>query len=83
MVVADPARSGLGAEGVAAVVGTGAGLCVLVSCDPGALGRDAALLGAAGYEHVGSTVIDLFGHTSHIEVVSGFRFRGIVGTETG
>lgn len=76
VVVADPARSGLGAEGVAAVTGTGADLCVLVSCDPAALGRDAGLLADAGYEHVGSTVVDLFGHTSHIEVVSGFKKQG-------
>jgi 23S rRNA (uracil1939-C5)-methyltransferase len=72
VVVADPARRGLGSEGVAAVVGTGARLCVLVSCDPAALGRDARLLTEAGFEHVGSEVIDLFGHASHIEVVSGF-----------
>jgi 23S rRNA (uracil1939-C5)-methyltransferase len=72
VVVADPARSGLGKEGVSAVAATGAELCVLVSCDPASLGRDAALLAAAGYEHTGSTVLDLFGHASHIEVVSGF-----------
>ncbi|MCB0970583.1 MAG: hypothetical protein KDA97_03550, partial [Acidimicrobiales bacterium] len=72
VVVADPARSGLGADGVAAVAATGAGLCVLVSCDPGALGRDAALLLSAGFAHVGSTVVDLFGHAGHVEVVSGF-----------
>lgn len=83
VVVADPARSGLGKEGVAAVVGTGASLCVLVSCDPAALGRDAALLAAAGYEHVGSLVADLFGHTSHIEVVSGFTKRVEVGRDAG
>jgi tRNA/tmRNA/rRNA uracil-C5-methylase (TrmA/RlmC/RlmD family) len=79
VVVADPARSGLGKDGVAAVVGTGAQLCVLVSCDPAALGRDAALLAEAGYTHVGSQVVDLFGHTSHIEVVSGFTKRMEVG----
>jgi 23S rRNA (uracil1939-C5)-methyltransferase len=79
-VIADPARSGLGADGVRAVTGTGADLCVLVSCDPGALGRDAALLVRAGYRHVGSTVVDLFGHASHIEVVSGFQKRPDVGT---
>jgi 23S rRNA (uracil1939-C5)-methyltransferase len=83
VVVADPARSGLGKEGVAAVAGTGAALCVLVSCDPAALGRDAALLAAAGYEHVGSVVVDLFGHTSHIEVVSGFTKRPEVGMGRG
>lgn len=83
VVVADPARSGLGKEGVAAVVGTGAALCVLVSCDPAALGRDAALLAEAGYEHVGSVVVDLFGHSSHIEVVSGFTKRVELGTDPG
>jgi tRNA/tmRNA/rRNA uracil-C5-methylase (TrmA/RlmC/RlmD family) len=73
LVIADPARAGLGASVIGSVAATGAGLCVLVSCDPAALGRDAALLAAHGYEHVGSTVVDLFGHSSHIEVVSGFR----------
>ncbi|MCU1496835.1 MAG: SAM-dependent methyltransferase, tRNA(uracil-5)-methyltransferase [Acidimicrobiales bacterium] len=73
VVVADPAAGGLTAEGVAAVSATGAGLCVLVSCDPASLGRDAKLLADAGYEHVGSSVLDLFGHTGQLEVVSGFR----------
>ena len=68
----DPARNGLSKEGVDAVAATGAGLCALVSCDVGALGRDAALLVAAGYRHVGSTTLDLFGHTGQAEVVSAF-----------
>lgn len=80
VVIADPARSGLQKDGVAAVVGTGAPLCVLVSCDPAALGRDAKLLAAAGYRHAGSTVIDLFGHTSHVEVVTGFTLLPDVGS---
>ena len=72
VVVADPARSGLAHEGVWAVAGTGAGLCVLVSCDPASLGRDARLFAEVGYRHVGSTVLDLFGHTGQAEVVSAF-----------
>ncbi len=72
VVVADPARSGLGREGVDAVAQTGARLCVLVSCDPGSLGRDARLLGEAGYRHVDSRTLDLFAHTGQVEVVSGF-----------
>ncbi|MCU1351488.1 MAG: SAM-dependent methyltransferase, tRNA(uracil-5)-methyltransferase, partial [Acidimicrobiales bacterium] len=72
VVVADPARTGLAKEGVGAVVATGADVCVLVSCDPASLGRDAGLLAAAGYHHTGTTVIDLFPHTPHIEAVSGF-----------
>jgi 23S rRNA (uracil1939-C5)-methyltransferase len=83
VVVADPARSGLGKDGVKAVAGTGARLCVLVSCDPAALGRDARLLAEAGYAHVGSSVLDLFGHTGQIEVVSGFRASPERGTHGG
>ena len=79
VVVADPARSGLAAEGIGAVVATGANLCVLVSCDPAALGRDAGLLADAGYVHVGSAVLDLFGHTGQIEVVSGFVKEPVLG----
>jgi 23S rRNA (uracil1939-C5)-methyltransferase len=45
---------------------------VLVSCDPAALGRDARLLAEAGYRHAGTTLVDLFPHTSHVEAVTGF-----------
>jgi 23S rRNA (uracil1939-C5)-methyltransferase len=72
VVIADPARSGLGAPGVAALLRTEAPVLVLVSCDPASLGRDAALLGRAGYEHQQSEVIDTFPQTTHIEVVSRF-----------
>lgn len=72
VVVADPARSGLGAAGVAKVAACGAERAVLVSCDAASLGRDTAALGRAGYRHVESVVLDLFGHTSHVEVVSRF-----------
>lgn len=75
LVVADPARSGLGAGAVRALAGAGAPVLVLVSCDAGALGRDARLLAEAGYDHAGSTVVDLFPHTHHVEVVSRFVRR--------
>lgn len=71
-VVADPARAGLGSEGVAVLAATGAATIVLVSCDPAALGRDAGLLVAAGYELDWVQTVDLFGHSSHIEAVSRF-----------
>lgn len=76
VVIADPPRRGLAAEGVDVVVATGAPLVVLVSCDPAALARDARLLVGAGYEHRRSAVLDLFGHTSQIEVVSTFVHPG-------
>ena len=33
---------------------------------------DTALLAAHGYRHGGSTVLDLFPHTPHVEVVTRF-----------
>jgi 23S rRNA (uracil1939-C5)-methyltransferase len=72
LVIADPPRTGLGKQGVAAVKGSRAGGVVLVSCDPASLGRDARLLTEAGYRHAGTTLVDLFPHTSHVEAVTGF-----------
>lgn len=72
-VIADPARSGLGADGVAVVNAAGAQQLVLVSCDPASLGRDSGLLGSSGWVHDGSVVVDMFPDTSRIEVVTSFR----------
>jgi 23S rRNA (uracil1939-C5)-methyltransferase len=71
-VIADPSRDGLGRAAVGRLAATGARRLVLVSCDPAALGRDARLLGDAGYSLVRSTIVDLFPHTHHVEVVSRF-----------
>lgn len=76
VVVADPPRSGLGKAAVAAVVATGAPRVVLVSCDAASLGRDASLLGAAGYTLESCSIVDSFPHTPHVEVVSAFRATG-------
>lgn len=72
LVVADPSRTGLGRNGVAVLAATGADRIVLVSCDAASLARDTQLLAAAGYQHKGSTVLDLFPHTPHVEVVTRF-----------
>ncbi len=77
VVLADPARSGLGKPGVNALVRTGAPVLVLVSCDPASLGRDARLLGDAGYRHDRSAVVDTFPHTTHVEVVTRFVRGGV------
>jgi 23S rRNA (uracil1939-C5)-methyltransferase len=71
-VVADPPRAGLGKAGVRAVAGTRAERVALVSCDPESLGRDARLLGDVGYQLDAVELVDLFPHTSHVEVVSQF-----------
>jgi 23S rRNA (uracil1939-C5)-methyltransferase len=70
VVIADPARTGLGAEAAATLAATGASTVVLVSCEAAALARDVRLLGGHGFRHDGSTVVDLFPHTHHIEVVT-------------
>ncbi len=72
VVVADPAREGLGRRAVEKLAATGAGRLVLVSCDPAALGRDTRLLIDAGYTLDRVTTVDLFGHTSHTEAVAVF-----------
>ncbi len=74
-VIADPARVGLGKRGCDRVAETGAELVALVSCDPASLARDAKLLIERGYELDHVTVLDLFGHTSHVETVSRFHKR--------
>jgi 23S rRNA (uracil1939-C5)-methyltransferase len=73
VVVADPARSGLGKPGVGALARLRAPVLVLVSCDPASLGRDARLLAQAGYRHERSEIVDTFPHTTHVEVVTRFR----------
>lgn len=72
VVVADPSRHGLGQRAVDRLAATGTTHLVLVSCDPAALGRDAGLLARHGFEHDGSTLVDLFPHTPHVEVVTRF-----------
>ncbi|MFW2382213.1 MAG: class I SAM-dependent RNA methyltransferase, partial [Acidimicrobiales bacterium] len=72
-VIADPARPGLAGPGVKSVVETGAAVVVLVSCDAGALGRDAGLLHESGYTLRDVSVVDMFNQTSHVEAVSRFE----------
>ena len=76
IVVADPSRHGLGADVIPRIGETGARALALVSCDPGALGRDAGLLTAAGWRLGPVRLVDLFPHTAHVEVVTGW-FRGV------
>jgi tRNA/tmRNA/rRNA uracil-C5-methylase (TrmA/RlmC/RlmD family) len=76
VVVADPSRHGLGADVVARIGGTGARALALVSCDPGALGRDAGLLAGAGWRLDSVRLVDVFPHTAHVEAVTGW-FREI------
>jgi 23S rRNA (uracil1939-C5)-methyltransferase len=73
VVVADPARRGLGRPAADVLAATGAGVLVLVSCEAAALARDARLLAAHGFRHRWSVLVDLFPHTHHVEVVTRFE----------
>ncbi len=75
VIVADPARPGLGKPGVAALAAAGAGVLVLVSCDPVSLARDVSLLADAGFTPERIEVFDLFPNTHHVETVSRFVSR--------
>ena len=72
VIVADPARPGLGKPGVAALAAAGAAVLVLVSCDPVSLARDVTLLADAGYAPERVEVFDLFPNTHHVETVTRF-----------
>jgi 23S rRNA (uracil1939-C5)-methyltransferase len=73
LVIADPARTGLGPQAVSRIVATNTPRIVLVSCDAVAGARDLRLLIDAGYELEHTTVLDLFPHTPHIETVSALQ----------
>jgi 23S rRNA (uracil1939-C5)-methyltransferase len=75
VVVADPARSGLGKPGVAALGATAPAPLVLVSCDPVSLARDATLLRDTGYAIDSVEVLDVFPQTRHVETVTRFTHR--------
>jgi 23S rRNA (uracil1939-C5)-methyltransferase len=72
VVIADPPRAGLRAAGVEVIARTEAPHLLLVSCDAGALGRDAGLLHRSGYRLDQVDVLDMFPQTSHVEVVTGW-----------
>jgi 23S rRNA (uracil1939-C5)-methyltransferase len=72
VVIADPSRRGLGAPAVDVLVRCNAERLVLVSCDPVAMARDTKLLAGRGFTLATATMIDLFPHTPHVEVVARF-----------
>lgn len=70
----DPARAG--AEAVFEYLpGPGVQRVVYVSCHPGTLARDSALLVARGFELEAAGVMDMFPHTAHVESMALFVRR--------
>ncbi len=70
VVIADPSRAGLGADVIGHVADTDASRVVLVACDAAALARDVQLLAGQGFGLTSATPVDLFPHTSHVEIVA-------------
>ncbi len=72
LVIADPAREGVGKAAMATLLAAEPSLFVLVSCEPGAFAADAALLAAGGMRLEQLTVVDMFPGTTHGETVGAF-----------
>jgi 23S rRNA (uracil1939-C5)-methyltransferase len=72
VVIADPAREGLGARAVQTLMRSEPSVLVLVSCDLSSFARDTRLLQERGLRLDRWTVIDLFPGTSHVETVARF-----------
>lgn len=68
LIVLDPPRSGAGAEACELLLRLATREIVYVSCDPGTLARDLALLQSA-YKLVRMDMVDMFPQTVHVETV--------------
>jgi 23S rRNA (uracil1939-C5)-methyltransferase len=72
-VLLDPARAGAAAL-ASEMSRVGAARIVYVSCNPGTLARDAAILvETGGYTLEAAGIIDMFPHTGHVESLAGFQ----------
>ncbi|SNT21069.1 23S rRNA m(5)U-1939 methyltransferase [Granulicella rosea] len=74
LIVMDPPRAGVGAEGCHLLGRLRAPELVYVSCDPVTLARDLKVLTGAGYRVDQLHMVDLFPQTFHMESVVVLRF---------
>jgi len=72
LVVADPAREGLGKAGVRTLSQCRPDVLILVSCSPSSFAKDSKHLESAGFVLDRWTVVDLFPRTSHVETVAAY-----------
>lgn len=68
-VVANPPRAGLGEAVCRSLATIGPDRIAIMSCHPGSLERDLALLEASGYRRVRTRWFDTLPNTPHVEVV--------------
>ena len=70
VVVVDPPRKGCARSCIDAILTLAPEKVVYVSCDPATLSRDVKIFREGGYEIKKATPVDMFPHSSHVEVVS-------------
>ena len=70
IVIVDPPRAGMIPRAVHHTCDLGARRIVYVSCNPGAFARDAVLFNQGGYTLKQVSPVDMFPHTTHIELVA-------------
>ncbi len=69
VIVVDPPRKGCDERLINTILQAAPKRIVYVSCDPGTLARDMALLIQGGYKPMKITPVDQFGHSVHVECV--------------
>lgn len=69
VIVVDPPRKGCDGKLLDTMVRMAPKRIVYVSCDPATLARDVKMLGENGYRVEKVSVVDQFGHSSHVETV--------------
>ncbi|MEM9176366.1 MAG: class I SAM-dependent RNA methyltransferase [Myxococcota bacterium] len=70
LALVDPPRTGLEPPVCEALVASGPRRLVYLSCDPGTLARDLAMLTRAGYVLAAVQAFDLFPQTPHVETLT-------------
>lgn len=80
VIVVDPPRKGCDEALLKTILDMKPKKVVYVSCNPGTLARDLQILELGGYETVEVQPVDMFPHTTHVEVVSKMILKEEVGS---
>ncbi len=73
VVIVDPPRAGLHPKALARIIKLDPRKLLYISCNPGTFARDAKQLVAAGWRLPVVRPVDMFPHTTHIELVGIFQ----------
>ncbi len=73
VVILDPPRKGCHRKVLESAARSGSERIAYISCNPGSLARDLALLFELGYEMEQLETFDMFPHTAHVETFAGLK----------